>query len=286
MKTALFVVAFGCLLCGAAAIVALVGRRRFRGRVTADVTALFSDAGVSIGSNQRNARWDGLPEPVRRYLRYAIREGASAIRTVRLKHDGFFRTTPEQRWFPIEGEQYFTVARPGFVWNASIRPAPLVWIEARDRLVSGRGNMLVKLVSTFSIADAVGPEIDQGSRLRWLAECAWFPYAFVGVDVQWEQIDAHSARARLRCDGLPVGALVEVDDEGKLTKLRADRYRDVGGGRSVLTPWTGRYFDYREYNGFRVPSSVEAGWELEKELFLYVRFRVTVLEYDVARRFS
>lgn len=267
-------------------MVALVGRHRFRGRVTADVVSLFSNAGVSIGSDQLNARRDALPEPIRRYFRYAMREGAPDIGTARLKHDGLFRTTPEQRWFRIEGEQYFTVARPGFVWNASIRPAPFLWIEARDRLVSGRGNMLVKLVSMIPIADAVGAEIDQGSSLRWLAECAWFPHAFVGDDVQWEPIDAHSARARLRCDGLPVSALVEVDDEGKLTQLRVGRYRDVGRGKAVLTPWTGRYSDYREFNSFRVPSSVEVTWELEKEPFSYVRFRVTVLEYNVARRFS
>ena len=267
-------------------MVALVGRHRFRGRVTADVATLFSNAGVNIGSDQLNARWDALPEPVRRYLRYAIREGAPAIRTARLKHDGLFRTTPEQRWFPIEGEQYFTVARPGFVWKASIRAVPFLWIEARDRLVSGRGNMLVKLVSTIPIADAVGAEIDQGSSLRWLAECAWFPYAFVGDQVQWEPIDTYLARAKLRGDGLPVSALVEVDDDGKLTRLRADRYRDVGGGKAVLTPWTGRYSDYREFNGFRVPSSVEVTWELEKNPFSYVRFRVTLLEYNVADRFS
>jgi Family of unknown function (DUF6544) len=286
MNTVLYVVALACLLGGAAAVVALVGRHRFRGRVAADVTTLFSNAGVGIGSDRLNARWDALPEPVRRYLRYAIREGASAIRTARLRHDGLFRTTPEQRWFRIEGEQYFTVTEPGFVWNASIRPAPFFWIEARDRLVSGRGSMLVKLVSTIPIADAVGPEIDQGSRLRWLAEGAWFPYAFVGDQVQWEPIDAHSARVRPRCDGLPVSALVEVDDEGKLTQMRADRFRDVGGGKAVLTPWRGRFSDYREFNGFRVPSSVEVTWELEKEPFSYVRFRVTALEYNVAHRFS
>lgn len=285
MTRALYVVAFACLLCGLAAIVALAGRHRFRGRVTADVTTLFSSAGVSIGSEQLNARWGTLPDPVRRYLRYAIRDGASAIGTARLRHDGLFRTTPEQRWLRIDGEQYFTVASPGFVWKASIRPIPFLWIDARDRLVSGRGNMLVKLVSTIPIADVGGAEIDQGSRLRWLAESAWFPYAFVGDHVHWEPIDDHSARAKLCCDGLPVSALVEIDDEGKLTQLRADRYRDVGGGKAVLTPWAGHYSDYREFNGFRVPCSVEVAWGLEKEPFSYARFRVTVLEYNVGHRF-
>jgi hypothetical protein len=44
--------------------------------------------------------------------------------------------------------------------------------------------------------------------------------------------------------------------------------------------------DYREFNGFRVPASVEVTWELEKEPFSDARFRLTVLEYNVPRRFS
>src|SRR3990172_5959844 len=53
MNTVLYVVAFAALLCGVAAMVALVGRHRFRGRVTADVTTLFSNAEVGIGSRAR-----------------------------------------------------------------------------------------------------------------------------------------------------------------------------------------------------------------------------------------
>ncbi len=192
---------------------------------------------------------------------------------------------PNGRWLPIEGEEYFTVATPGFVWHAVVRPAPLVWIEARDRLLSGRGNMLVKLCSTLTIADAGGPEIDQGANLRWLAEAAWFPYAFAGDPIQWEPIDTRSARVTLLQEGLPVSAIVEVDEEGKLVRLRADRYRDAGGGRAALTLWTGLYGDYRDFNGTRVPSSVEVAWDLEEGAFSYARFQVTALEYNVAARF-
>jgi hypothetical protein len=281
----LFVIAkFGlaCVLFAAAALVVLIQRQRFRAVVTADVKTLFSEASASVGPDQLSARWNSLPEPVRRYLRYAIPDGAPAGRTARLRHDGLFRVWPNSRWFRIEGRQYFSVARPGFVWTASIWPAPFIWIEARDRLLSGRGNMLVKAVSTFLIADAAGAEIDQGSSLRWLAECAWFPYAFVGHEVEWEPIDAHWARVTLRHDGLPVSAEVEVADDGKLSQLRAKRYRDVGGGKAVLTPWTGLYREYREFSGFRVPSSVEVAWELERGSFSYARFRVTAFEYNVA----
>ena len=145
--------------------------------------------------------------------------------------------------------------------------------------------MRVKPLSAFTIADASGPEIDQGSTLRWLAESVWFPYALAGDAVEWAAIDAHSARASLRTDGLPVQAIFDVDADGRIVGLHAERYRDVGGGRSALTPWSGRYSNYVEYGGFRVPSSVEVAWDLETGPFCYARFVITALEYNMVGPF-
>jgi hypothetical protein len=272
----------------ALAVILLAGticRRRLRSRVSAEVTTLFSGAARSIGAEQLAARYDGLPEPVRRYLRYAVSAEAPATRTARLKHDGFFRMKPNQKWLAIRGEEYFTVAVPRFVWNATVRPAPLLWIEARDLLQSGHGNMLVKINSAITIADAEGPELDQGASLRWLGEAVWFPYAFVGDQVRWEAIDDHSARATLVQPGLPVAAIVEIDDEGELTSLRSDRYRDLGRGQSVLTPWIAKCSEYRTFSGFHVPTNIEVAWEIDQQRFSYARFRVTTLEYNLAERF-
>ena len=94
------------------------------------------------------------------------------------------------------------------------------------------------------------------------------------------------SQATLLGDGLPVSAVVEIDEEGKLTCIRGDRYRDLGGGRSALTPWLGRCSDHRSSGGFLVPSSVEIGWVLEQGEFNCIRFRVTALEYNVVSRWS
>ncbi len=144
------------IFCSLAVIVLapLAGRSLFRKRVAREVTTLLSTTMSSVGPQQLGARRHSLPEPVRRYLRFAIEDGAPAIRTVRLEHGGTFRPRPNQRWLPIRGVEYFTAATPGFVWSASISPAPLAWIDARDRLHNRRGNMLVKLESLFTIADA------------------------------------------------------------------------------------------------------------------------------------
>src|SRR4051812_45203696 len=281
-------IAIACAAAGAAigGVAALVAQhRQFRIATNADASAVFSDARRTLGAEDLKARWERLPPPIQRHLQYAIQSNAPSIRTARLRHAGTFRTGPDQRWSPISGEQYFSVGCPGFVWFARLRLAPGLWIQARDRLVAGRGNMLVKPLSAFAIADASGPEIDQGAALRWLAESVWFPYALVGDAVDWESIDARTARASLRVDSLPVRATFEIDDEGKIAALHAERYRDVGAGRSVLTPWSGRYSDYREFGGFRVPAAVEVTWNLADGPFTYARFAITALEYNATGPF-
>jgi hypothetical protein len=250
--------------------------------VGSDIRRLLSASAATIGPDELRTRRDTLPSPVRRYLEYALTD-AAPMHDAHLWHRGTFRTAPGKNWLPIDGEQYFSVAAPGFIWNASVRPAPLVWIAARDSLVDGRGNMRVKLLSIVTIADASGPQIDQGARLRWLAESAWFPFAFAAPCVEWKPIDDSRAEARLIGDGLPVSAELTVDGEGRLTRLRAQRYRDVGGGRAVVTPWTGAYRQYREFHGVRIPTEVEVTWELDGGPFSYARFEVTSLEYNIAR---
>jgi hypothetical protein len=272
------------IFCSLAVVVLalLAGRHLFQRRVARDVTTLLSTTMSSVGPQQLAARWDSLPEPVRRYMRFAITDGAPATRTVRLEHEGTFRTKPEQVWLPIRGVEYFTAATPGFVWSASISPAPLTWIDARDRLHDRQGNMLVKLESLFTVADARGPEIDQGASLRWLAEAVWFPYAFAGDAIRWEPVSGEAARAMLVQEGPPVAATVEFDAEGRMVLIRGERYRDIGGGKAVLTPWVGRCAEYRKFGYFRVPAHVEVAWVLEGVEFAYARFDVTAIEYNVA----
>ena len=272
------------LVGAAAAVVATIGRQRFRALVSSEIDELLGRAALIVGPEQMRSRWATLPDPVRRHLRYAIRDTAPAIATAHLRHDGLFRTSPGMPWWETTGEQYFTTATPGFIWHARVYPVPLLWIEVRDALLHERGNMLVKFLSAVPIANASGSEIDQGSALRWLAESAWFPYALVADCLQWTPLDDRTARATLRYEGPPASAIVEVDDEGKLVRLRAERYRDLGNGNAALTAWGGDYSDYREFNGFRVPTSVNVGWDLETGWFGYARFRILSLDYNAKAR--
>ena len=262
-------------------IVGLVGQRRFRAETRKSVRELLASAGRGISSEQFVARREALPEPLQRYLRYAVGQKISTTCTARLRHGGFFRPNRNGRWFPIEGEEFFTVAKPGFVWNATIRLAPLLWIEARDELIHGRGKMLVRFCSAFTLVNASGSELDQGALLRWLAEVVWFPAGYVGERIHAKPIDSRSAQVTLVHNGLSVTATLQVDEEGKLTTISGRRYR-VDKGRSVLTSWKGVCSHYREFGGMRIPTSVEVIWELDEADFSYAKFDVSLVKYGDA----
>jgi hypothetical protein len=156
------------------ALVAIQGLR-FERQVEREARGLLSQAG---GGTPDLAPLDALPAPVRRYLEVSGAARRAPIRTARLRHGGTFVTGPGEPPMAIRGVQWFTADPPGFVWWGRIRIAPGVWIDGRDRAVGGEGNMLVRAASTVTLADARGPELDQGALLRLLGEAFWLPVRF------------------------------------------------------------------------------------------------------------
>ena len=267
------------VIVGAFGLVACVNRLRFARRVASEAKALLTISGEARPIDR--ARLATLPSPVRRYLEKAVGSRERAVRTVRLRHGGTFRTSLDGEWLPIRGEQYFAADPPGFIWSGRIAMMPGPWVEARDRSVGGTGSMLVRVGSTFTLADARGPELDQGALLRLLGEMLWFPTAFLDQRyVTWAPLDERSATARLRVGGREVSGVYEFGEDGLPTAFRADRYRDLGGGRSALTPFTGESGDFRDEGGLLVPHRMTALWHVGEEAVPYARFLVERLEYD------
>ncbi len=263
------------------AIVA-AGRIRFERRVARErdgISRRATDAGphsvAAAGAIER------LPEPVQRYLRYAVPEGHPPIKIARLTQEGVFRTAVGQDWMPMQAEQCFTPNPPAFLWQAKVRPAPFLWIAVRDTYDRKRGNVLVRLLSTIPLADATGPEIDVSSLLRFLAEMVWFPTAFFDDSrIVWEGIDDSHARATIT-DGALKGSLVcTFDTEGKMTRCTTGERYMMAGDRVSQERWTGHFDRYEEREGFRIPTGIEAEWNLAGGDFSYGRIRVTAVAYE------
>jgi len=250
--------------------------KKFRNEVQALFEKSKDKAPVSISEADLGA----LPEPVQRYLRYAQVLDKESIRTVRLKQEGTFKTKPEQSWMPMVAEQYFTTDPPAFLWYGTITPFPFMTISARDLYANGHGYMLVKLLSLFTLGNESGPNIDQGGAVRYLAEIAWFPTAWLSDYIQWEAIDSQSAKVTISHEKIISSAVLNFDELGRITDLKAERYYG-----EQMQHWSGKIEEYQEIGGILIPTKVEVTWNLPDGDFSYFRSEITEIEFNCTTTF-
>jgi hypothetical protein len=266
-------------IAGVVGTTASVNSLRFSHRVARESRGMSASSAAPPAVEP--ARLAAVPAPVQRYLGKALGARSRGIGRVHLRHGGFFRPSVTGSWLPIRGEQYFTTNPPGFIWWGRVRIAPGLWIDARDRSVNAVGNMLVTIESTVTIANSSGPQLDEGALLRLLGEMAWFPTAFADDRyVRWSATDSQRARATLQVNNRTVSGEFEFGPDDLPATFSASRYRDVGGGKSVLTPFVGRISDFRSIDGVLVPHRVVAAWIIDGETIEYVNFEVQELKFD------
>ena len=253
-------------------IAALTGRWLVARQVRRDVADLFAEADTGPVTTYDPAQLVGLPAPVQRYFRHVLTPGQPYLRTVRLKHDGDFKTDLEKDWMPITGEEYFLADKPGYIWIGTT-----TWFTARDQYVAGHGSLTVRLLGTLPIQHGSGPAFDQGEILRWLAETAWFPTSLLpGGPAVWSPVDDHSATLTLTDHGLTVSCLMSFNENDELVRCEAQRQSDETHAQT----WVCRLFDYRERQGVLVPTQGGAAWVIGGEEKPYARFILRDIEFD------
>ena len=241
-----------------------------------DVQALFAS---SAGERKtvRMETGDRLPDPVRKYMRFALKEGIPVPGTARLVHGGRFKTSLDGGWADIRGEEYFLCSKPGFLWRGFLTGASAV-----DRYVGGSGSLSIYLFSVVKIMEGKGPAYDQGELLRWLGEALWFPTALFYCDgVEWRDAGNDRAELVLKDGGLEVSYQVFFAPDGKITRVEAMRY--MNGKR--MEKWVGRCSEWAEVSGMMIPRRIEGGWGIGGKEMMYADFTLERIEYDVKELF-
>ncbi|MGE5231381.1 MAG: DUF6920 family protein [Deltaproteobacteria bacterium] len=274
-------VAVGGLAAGAAAAAAAGGILWDR-----ETTRAVRRLGAGAGGAPTRVSPDqlaGLPAPVRRYFEFALAPGQPLARRARLTQEGEFLSRSEGAWSPFTAVEHFAVTPPGFVWDASIRIAPLVAVRVRDSYLEGEGAMLGKLGGLVPVVDVRGgPEIAQAALQRYLAEAVWLPPALLpDAGVAWTAVDDTTARATLADRGTSVWIDFRFGSRGEIVGTSTDRYRLLDG-RQVLTPWVGRFWAYERVGGLMVPREGEVAWAPPEGRLPYWRGRVTTFAFEPA----
>jgi hypothetical protein len=279
------------LLLGALAVLAflyagtaLYGARRWDAG-TRELRARLEAARLPVRPARYDAReLDGLPPPAQRYFRAVLKDG-QPMATASMEQGGTFNMSEAgEQWKPFTSTQRVVTRRPGFDWDGRISMLPGLPVRVHDAYVAGEGILHATLLGLVTLADLRGTrEMAQGELMRYLAEAPWYPTALLpSQGVRWEAVDERSARATLADGEIAATLLFRFDEAGLVATVRAEARGRTVRGTVVPTPWEGRWRNYAERGGMKVPLEGEVAWILPSGAKPYWRGRLTQASYEVA----
>lgn len=270
--TTLFLSLFSVLI-----IVLIIGKLNYSHNFKKEVERLFSNSKSISYEIFNDKQHEGLPDPVKRYFKHVLKDKQPYISYVRLKHNGQFKTGIEKSWTEIHGEQYFSVATPGFIWKGKMGI-----ISARDMYLSDKGRLVVTLLNLFKLADKHGESFNQGELLRWLGESVWYPTNLLPSNrLKWLPIDDSSAKLIFDYRGLSLFYTVRFNEKNEIIQLETERLYD----EKNVEKWIGNCSNYKEINNVKVPTVIKATWRLKQGDHNYVIFNLKEIMYDLPKKY-
>lgn len=233
----------------------------------------------------------GLPAPVQRFFRAALTDGQPVVAAVAIEHRGTFNLAAEgpDRWVTFTSMQRVRTHRPGFVWDARMPLLPGLVVNVHDAYIAGEGLLHPAVLGLVSLTELRGasPEpggVAHGEFLRWFAEAAWYPTALLpSQGVRWSAVDEHAAEATASDGAVSATLRFRFDPAtGLVASVRAAARGRTVGKAVRMTPWEGRWSDYAERDGMRVPMKGEVAWLTAEGSRVYWRGEVTALSTTFA----
>lgn len=265
------------IVVGVVGLVSMVGRINLSIQFKKQVQQLFAQSKIIADKTFQYEIIANLPEPVQRYFKHVLKDGQAYISYVSLTHGGHFKLGQDKKWMNIEGEQYFTTEKPGFIWKGTT-----AMFTARDMYIGDKGRLVVLLLSLFKVVDSKGEKFNEGELQRWLAESVWFPTNLLPSDqLNWSAIDAQTAKLTFQYQDVSFFYVVTFNKMGEIAHMETQRFMSESN-REI---WHCKFTDYREMHQIMVPTIGEVTWKLEKGDFSYAKFKVKKIEYDQPEKF-
>lgn len=224
-----------------------------------------------------------LPKPVQKYFRYCGYIGKAKIVNAKTEWKEIdFKTALNKRWMQLSCFQYNSVSEPTRIVYLQNKILGIFPFEARDKYQDGKGNMLIKLLNLFTIADAKGIEMDKSGLVTVLSEMSIVPTYALQDYIKWETVDNNNARAILTYNNIKVSGVFNFSDKGEMNSFYTeDRYLAENDGTYKNIPWSIVIDNYVEKDGMKFPNKINVRWHLENGDFEYFRGKISNIKYNV-----
>lgn len=202
-----------------------------------------------------------IPEGVRNLADRLLPDTNSRADQVHLVQSGRLRRSVSGRWMSFRASHSISTRTCEFAWQAQTGFGRLILVS--DVLRDGVGEGVVSFFGVFVIARSrASSELNRGQLIRYLAEIPWAPAAILeNPYLRWSEL-SDNILVSTRDDNEGAAVEMKLDANGRVREVFAARRPRATSSGFIDTPWRGRFFDYRNYDGFWIPCRGEVGWEI------------------------
>jgi hypothetical protein len=221
------------------------------------------------------------PEPVSRYVSWALGDTRTPVACMHFRHSGRIRYGKTGRWMNMGGEGFFSIAVPAFIWHATITYAPGIWLETFDYYIDRKAGMNLNLFSVFPLHNAQTDEIRASSLFRYLTRTPLFPMILGSSQfIHWENVDDSTAKAIIKDTDIVIEAIIRFDNKGRIESIESCQKTIPETGRPVSGHFASRFSSFAEVHGCQIPMKIISEIILPGGKYVCADYTITLVEFD------
>jgi len=220
-----------------------------------------------------------LPPPVQKYLRYAGVINKEKVNNVKIVFDVEMREKGKD-WFKATSVQYNFYDEPTRLFFMKGKMFGMT-VPGYHRYVEAKATMDIRLLGLFSIVKQSGDIMNKTETVTLFNDmCLMIPATLIDKRIQWEPIDSLTAKAVFTNKGISISAILYFNETGQLINFSSDDRTAISDMEQYRfsTPVTG----YKNINEINVPTYGEAIWHYPEGEFVYGKFNLKTIQYNLS----
>lgn len=222
---------------------------------------------------------DSLPPVVQKYLNYVGVIGKPKIKNMKILFEGEMREKGKD-WFKFTSEQhnFFDTPTRLFFMKAKVKGLPTTGYHAYGK---EGASMLIKLVSLLPVVDLNMPEMYPTETVTYFNDlCLFAPAALIDKRIKWELLDDLSVKATFTNNETSISAILYFNKSGQLIDFISNNRYSVSEMKKF--PFSTPTKNYKNIKGYNLPTYGEAVWYYPDGEFVYGKFHLKSIEYNIS----
>lgn len=254
------------------------GSFRFERNFLCDVNQLIVQNNFSNNEIITENDIKHLPEIVKKYLAYTNVINKPKVKNFRAVFCGNMRSRGKD-FFEFTSEQYNFFDNPARLFFMKGKMFGLT-VPGYHKYIDAKASMNIKLFGLIPIIKVDGEVMDKAETVTLFNDmCLIAPATLIDKNIDWEQINDTTVTAHYKNKGIKISATLIFNNNGRLINFISLDRTDINDMKQY--PFSTPIYEYKNFNGFNLPSKADAVWNYPDGEFVYGTFDLLEVHYNI-----